>query len=110
QPPTAPVGPDLQQVWPREADEEEGRVAHPRGEVLDELEQRLLRPVDVLEDEDERLHLGELLRPRTRGPGELLAAALALDRGEDPGSEAQQVCDGLDLAARAELLERLLGV
>ena len=37
------------------ADDEERRVAHPVGDVLDQVEERRLGPVDVVEDDDERL-------------------------------------------------------
>ena len=66
--------------------------------MLDQLEERVLAPVDVLEDEDQRLDVGELLRPLARGPGDLLPAALALDRLEHAGREAEEVGDGLVLA------------
>src|SRR5918912_3339036 len=89
--PAAPAGPDVQELRPGETEDQQGDVSDPRGEVLDEVEQRILGPVDVLEDEDERLRLRELLGPRARRPGELLAAALALDRREDSGGEAEQV-------------------
>ena len=84
---------------------QERRVADPVGEVLDQLEQRLLRPVDVLEDEHERLRVGELAGPLARGPGDLLLAALGLDRLEHARGEAEQVGDGLVLAADAQLLD-----
>ena len=51
--------------------------------MLDELEQRLLAPVQVLEHEDERLRLGELLGPRARGPLDLLLRPLALERRQN---------------------------
>ena len=57
----APRRPYVEQFRPGEAEQQERRLAHPGGEVLDQLEQRLLAPVDVLEDEHERLRLGELL-------------------------------------------------
>ena len=84
------------------------RARAPTGEVLDQLEQRLLGPVDVLEDQHERLRLGELVGPLARGPGDLLLAALALDRLEHARREPEQVGDGLVAAAVAELLERRL--
>ncbi len=79
-PASAPAGANVEQLGPGEADEQERRLAHPGGEVLDQLEQRLLGPVDVLEDEHERLHVGELVGPGTGCPGDLLRAALAARR------------------------------
>ena len=76
--------------------------------MLDQLEQRLLAPVHVLEDEHERLRLRELLRPRAGGPGDLLLRALALDGLEHADGEAEQVGDRLVLAARAQLLLRVV--
>ena len=102
-PPPQP-GPDVEQLGPGEAEDHQRRVAHPLGEVLDQLEQRLLGPVDVLEDEHERLRVGELGRPLARGPGDLLRAALALDELEHPGREAEQVGDGVVAAGGAKLL------
>ena len=52
-PPPQP-GPLLQKLGPRETDDEQRR-ANPVREMLDQLEQRLLRPVDVLEEQNERL-------------------------------------------------------
>ena len=76
--------------------------------MLDQLEQRVLGPVDVLEDENERLRLGELLGPLARRPGDLLLVPLALDRLEDAGGEGEQVGDRLVGAAVAQLLERVV--
>src|SRR5581483_9056381 len=104
----APGRADVEQLRPREAEDEERRLAHPGGEVLDQLEQRLLAPVDVLEDEHERLRGGELLGPRARGPGDLLLRALALDGLEDADGEAEQVGDGVVFAVGAQLLLRLV--
>ena len=73
----APAGPHVEQLGPREADDQQRRVLDPLGEVLDQLEQRLLGPVDVLEDEDERLRVGELRGPLARRPRDLLLAPLA---------------------------------
>ena len=77
--------------------------------MLDEVEQRLLGPVHVLEPEHERLRLGEVRRPLVRRPGDLLPAPLARDAVEHPGREAQQVGDGVRRARILELLERLVG-
>ena len=64
----APAGADVEQLGPREADEQQRRLAHPGGEVLDQLEQRLLGPVDVLEDEHERLLAARAARPTRARP------------------------------------------
>ena len=104
---SSPARPHVEQFGPGEAEQEQGR-AHPVREVLDQLEQSLLRPVDVLEEEDERLNVGELLRQLARGPGDLLGGTVAFERLEHPRREAEQIGDGLILAAGAQLLEGLV--
>ena len=108
----APARPDVEQLAAREAEQHERRLADGGGEMLDQLEQRLLAPVDVLEHEHERLRLRELLRPRARGPRDLLLAALALDGLEHADGEPEQIGDRLVLAALAQLslrgLERIV--
>ena len=104
----APAGPEVEQLGPREADDQEGRILDPLGQVLDEIEQRLLGPVDVLEHEHERLRGGELGRPLARCPGDLLLAALGLDSLQHARRERQQVGDGVVAAAGAELRHGLL--
>src|ERR1700741_5183279 len=76
--------------------------------MLDQLQQRLLAPVDVLEDEHERLRTGELLGPGADGPCDLLLAPLALDGLEHADREPEKVCNGLVLARLPELLVRAL--
>ena len=105
---SAPGRAHVQQLGARDAEQEQRHLAHPGGEMLDQLEQRLLAPVDVLEQEHERLRLGELLRPRARRPGDLLLRPLALDRLEHADREAEQVGDRLVLAVRAQLRPRLV--
>ena len=103
----SPRRPQLEQLGPRDADDQERRVAHRARDVLDHVQQRLLGPVDVLEDEHERLHVRELLRPRARGPEELLALVLALARADQSRRGREQIGDRVALAARAQLVERL---
>ena len=91
-----------------EAEKQQRDAAHPGAEVLDQLEQRLLAPVDVLEHEDERLRLRKLLGPGPRGPGDLLLVVLGLHGLEDAGREPHQVGHGLVRAAVAELLDRVV--
>ena len=102
---SAPVGANVEQLGPGETDDQERPVLHPVGHVLDQLEQRILCPVDVLEDEDERLRLGHELRPLSSGPGDFLLAPLAVDRLEDAARQAEQVGHGLRGAAVAKLLD-----
>ena len=104
-PPPQP-GADVEQLRPGERDHEQRRLAHPRHQVLDQLEQRLLGPVDVLEDEHERLLQREPLRPFAPGPRDLLLTPLGLHRLQHAGGEAQQVGDRLVLAEFAQLLDR----
>ena len=104
---STPPRPRIEQLGPGEAQDENGR-AHPVRDVLDEIEQRLFGPVDVLEEKDERLNLGDSLHHLARRPGDLLRASLPLERLHQPGGETEDVRNRLFGAALAELLERLL--
>jgi hypothetical protein len=104
---SAPAGPRLEQLWPGEAHDQDGSGVDAVGQVLDEVEQRLLRPVQVLEAQDERLRLRQVDRPLVRGPGDLLAAAGPGHRVEHTRGEAEQVRHGVARAGFPELLERL---
>ena len=84
------------------------RRAHPVRDVLDEVEERRLGPVDVLEEQDQRLHVRDALHHLARSPGDLLRAALAVERLHQAGGETEDVRDRLLGAALAQLLERLL--
>ena len=44
----------IQQLGPRQAEQEKGGIAGPAHEMLDQVEQGRLSPVDVLDDERER--------------------------------------------------------
>ena len=104
---SSPPGSQLQELRAREADDQHRGIVHPVGEMLDEIEERLLRPVHVLEAEHERLRLGERRRPLLRGPGDLLPASAPRDGVEHPRGEPEQVRDGVARAGLPELLERL---
>ena len=103
QSPSTPAGADVEQLRPREADDQQRCVLDALGEVLDQLEQRILGPVDVFEDEDQRLRVRELCGPLVRGPGDLLLAPLCFDPLEHAHGECKQVGHGVVAAARAEL-------
>ena len=104
----APARPDVEQLGTGEAEDHQRRVLDPLGQVLDQLEQRLLAPVDVLEDEDQRPRVGELGGPLARRPGDLLLAALGLDPLEHADGEREQVGDRVVAALGAQLRDRLL--
>src|SRR5262249_55347810 len=81
--PARPAGPEFEKLRPRETDEQDRGVPDPRREVLDQVEERRLAPVDVVEDEDDRPAARERLeeKPR-RGEGILDAPAGILDADE----------------------------
>ena len=105
--PAAPTRSCVEQLGSGEA-EDQDRRPHPVGDVLDEVEQWRLGPVDVLEEEDERLDVGDPLHDLACRPRDLLRAALAFERLHQPCCEPENVRHGLLGAALAELLERLL--
>jgi hypothetical protein len=90
----SPGGPRIQELRPCEADEEDGRVARPVGNMLDEVEKRRLAPVDVVEDDDERPLAGEGLKKPTDSPEGFLAAGGRL-------GDAHQLRDALHDDPRA---------
>ena len=74
----APAGPPLEQLRPRRADDEQRHAGRPVDEVVDEVEQAVVGPVQILEDEHERALLGERLEEAAPG-GERLVAAVAAE-------------------------------
>ena len=52
--PAAPGRPQLQQLGPGDAEQEDRRVAREVGDVLDEVEERRLGPLEVVDDDDLR--------------------------------------------------------
>ena len=102
--PTSPARPHVEQLRPCEAEDQQRTLAHPLREMVDQLEQRLFGPVDVLEDHDQRLHVGQLVGELARSPGDLRRATLALDRFHHAGREAEELGDRLVAAALDQLL------
>src|SRR5919106_4077534 len=72
----APGGPAREELWARSADDEHGDVREPVDQVVDEVEQAVVGPVQVLEDEHERPLLAERLEEPPPG-GEGLSSAIA---------------------------------
>jgi hypothetical protein len=58
-------------------------------EVVDQLEQRLFGPVNVLEHHDQRLHVGELVGELARRPRDLRLPTLSFDSFHDAGGETE---------------------
>jgi hypothetical protein len=79
---SAPAGALLHELRPCEAQKQHRRVARPVDEVLDQIEQRRLRPVDVLDDENERLLTGAPLERLPHRPEDLLGSSLGQHLGE----------------------------
>ena len=73
-----PGGPHVEEVGARRAEDEDRRVARRGGDVLDEVEQRRVGPVDVVDDEHERPRGGERLEEPAERPGGLVGRAAAV--------------------------------
>ena len=73
----APAGPELEQLGTGDAEQEDRRVARPVGDVLDQVEEDGLGPLEVVEDDD----LRPLRRARLDQPaeGELRVGGRAAD-------------------------------
>ena len=86
----APARSPLEELRPGRRDDEERHVGHPVDELVDEVEQALVGPVEVLDDEDERplvRHRLEEAPPRRECFAAPVAAELALGREPDEGEQ-----------------------
>ena len=68
----SPVGARLEELGPSRADDQDRRLVDRLQEVVDELEERRLRPVDVLDDEDDGPVGREVLEEPAHRPEQLL--------------------------------------
>jgi hypothetical protein len=82
------VGPDLAQLGPGKGKHENRHLLHPLEEVLDEVEQQRVGPLDVVEDEQNRPAQCEHLDEPAQRPESLLDRAG--DAGRQPVEVAQQ--------------------
>ena len=73
-----PGGPRLEQLRACEADEQNRGAAREHHEVLEQVQQRRLRPVDVLDDDDERTLAATPLEHPANGPERLLGLCRAV--------------------------------
>ena len=83
----APVGSRVEELGPRDAEEEDRRVARQVGDVLDEIDEHRLRPLQVVDDDD----LRPLGRARLEQPAE-----------REPASPSGRRDDGLRLDAERD--------
>src|SRR5204863_9206126 len=91
----------LEQFEPRRAKNEHRDVAYPVDEVLDEVEQPFIRPLDVLEDQHERVLLRQRLEETAPRRERLLLRPGGV--GRLPDQRPQVRYDPLDV-----LVEQLL--
>ena len=57
----APVGPALEELRPRRRDDEDRHARRPVDQMVDEVQEPVVGPVEILEDEDQRMLLREVL-------------------------------------------------
>ena len=67
-----PAGSTVEQLGTRHAEKQDRSVARPVGDVLDEIEERVLGPVKVVPDDDERPFARRLFEQAPDGEGDLL--------------------------------------
>ena len=79
----APARPLVQQLRPRDAEHQDRGLPRPAGDVFDQVQERGLAPVDVVEHDGERCRLGDRLQERPDRPERLLDRAVAFGRGEE---------------------------
>ena len=96
-----PGGPALEQLRAGDADDQQRSAAGEQHDMLDQVEERLLAPLDVVEDKDERRLLLEQLAER---PGDLLRRRPCLRL---PQERTDRRRGGRIRGGRVELLEHL---
>jgi hypothetical protein len=96
-----PSGPAVEELGPGHAQEQDGRVPGQVRHVLDQVEEGLLAPVQVVEDAHDRLLGGRGLELLAEGPGDLLAR-------RDELSAAAQCPDRLSCRSVQVRLRKLL--
>ena len=104
----APARASLEQFGPRQAEQEDRRATAPVAHVVDQIEQRRVGPLDVVEDGHHRPVAGERLEEPPGGPRDLLGGRLGLgpaEEGAEHGADARRV-----LVARQQGLDRGGGV
>ena len=83
--PRPPAGPAIVQLGPRHGDDEQRMVARPLEQVLDEVQQRGVGPLQILEREHDRVGAREALEEQSPGREQILAGARRLLRDRAAG-------------------------
>ena len=105
--PAAPPGPALEQLGSRGADDEQRHACEPVGERVDEVEEAVVRPLEVLEDEHRRAPLAERFEEAPPGgerfrPLSLPGVGVAAEPHERPKMPLHPLC----FALRDEIADR----
>ena len=77
----APAGAPLEQLRPGGREDEQWNVADTVDELVDEVEQRIIGPVEILENQHQRARLGERLEQATPSRERLAGACGVILRG-----------------------------
>ena len=108
-----PARADVVELGAGEAQQQDGRVARPSEHVLEQVEERRLRPVHVLDTDDERPQLSARLQPLPHVPEDLVVRAAGdlaeelLQRQERDAVPVRHAARGQHVRGRA--LQELLG-
>ena len=105
----------VEQLGPRQAEEQDGRIVDDVREPVEEVEQRRLGPVDVFDHEDERRALvRQRLDENAHGLGRLVRGDLRFLEADETGEQlgcflvgAEQLCDSCGAAIARRLLDDL---
>ena len=104
----SPRWPHVEEIGPRRAEKEDRHTAGRRGDVLDEVEERRLRPVEVVDDDHERPLRRNCLEEAPKRPGSLLGRTAALAQTHRPGNQTRRHLAVLDRLEQSD--ELLLGI
>ena len=99
-----PGGAALGELRPRDAEQQDRRARGEERDVLDQVEERLLAPLDVVEDDHERPLGRSLLQRLAEGPGDLLRRRRRLRLAQQ---RADRHRGGLVRGQHVELLQHL---
>ena len=96
----------LGELRPRHAEQQDRRARGEERDVLDQVEKRLLAPLDVVEHHDERPLGGSLLQRLAKGPRDVLRRVVASSRRAASGSTPRRPPRGAAGRAASDLDHR----